>query len=61
MTQELLEKGYFQDGALGMTHTESQLNFFKVAAMIPCGTWLEAEMIEHSRRIPNANDANSSC
>ena len=47
MTQELLEKGYFQDGALGMTHTESQVEFLQGrAAMIPCGTWLEAEMIE---------------
>jgi N-acetylglucosamine transport system substrate-binding protein len=47
MTHELLEKGYFQDGALGMTHTESQVEFLQGrAAMIPCGTWLEAEMIE---------------
>ncbi len=47
MIVELLEKGYFQNGALGMTHTESQVEFLQGrAAMIPCGTWLESEMSE---------------
>jgi len=45
LTREMLDKGYFQKGAMGMTHTESQVEFFnRKAAMIPCGTWLEAEM-----------------
>jgi ABC-type sugar transport system permease subunit/ABC-type glycerol-3-phosphate transport system substrate-binding protein len=39
-------KRYFQKGAMGMTHTESQREFFLGhAAMIPCGTWLKSEMI----------------
>jgi raffinose/stachyose/melibiose transport system permease protein len=37
---------YFQPGALGMSHTESQLQFFLgKAAMIPCGAWLKSEML----------------
>ena len=37
---------YFQPGALGMSHTESQLQFFiGKAAMIPCGSWLKSEMM----------------
>src|SRR6185295_4490130 len=41
-----LAKNYFQPGALGMSHTESQLQFFiGNAAMIPCGAWLKSEMI----------------
>lgn len=36
---------YFQPGALGMSHTESQLQFFLgKTAMIPCGAWLKSEM-----------------
>jgi raffinose/stachyose/melibiose transport system permease protein len=36
----------FQSGALGMSHTESQLEFFLGhTAMIPCGAWLKSEMI----------------
>ncbi len=47
MTYDMLVKGYFQEGALGMTHTESQVEFLQGrAAMIPCGTWLEAEMLD---------------
>ena len=43
--KELKDKGYFQDGAAGMSHTESQTQFVNgKAAMIPCGTWLYAEM-----------------
>jgi N-acetylglucosamine transport system substrate-binding protein len=45
MIDELNKKGYFQKGAVGMTHTESQTQFLNgKAAMIPCGTWLESEM-----------------
>src|SRR5688500_2140708 len=37
---------YFQPGALGMSHTESQLQFFLgKTAMIPCGAWLKSEML----------------
>jgi raffinose/stachyose/melibiose transport system permease protein len=41
-----LAKNYFQAGALGMSHTESQLQFFLGhTAMIPCGAWLKSEML----------------
>lgn len=37
---------YFQPGCLGMSHTESQLQFFLGnTAMIPCGAWLKSEML----------------
>ncbi len=40
-----LAQDYFQSGALGMSHTESQLEFFTShTAMIPCGSWLKSEM-----------------
>jgi raffinose/stachyose/melibiose transport system permease protein len=43
-TQRLATK-YFQPGFLGMSHTESQLQFFTGAtAMIPCGSWMKSEM-----------------
>lgn len=43
--KELKERGFFQDGANGMSHTESQMEFVTGrAAMIPCGTWLHSEM-----------------
>ncbi len=43
-TQELATK-YFQTGAMGMGHTEAQLQFFLGhTAMIPCGSWLKSEM-----------------
>ncbi len=36
----------FQDGAMGMSHTESQLQFFLGhTAMIGCGAWLKSEML----------------
>jgi raffinose/stachyose/melibiose transport system permease protein len=36
---------YFQPGAMGMGHTEAQLQFFLGhTAMIPCGSWLKSEM-----------------
>lgn len=42
---ELKDKGFFENGAVGMSHTESQTEFVMgKAAMIPCGTWLYAEM-----------------
>ncbi|HYO11530.1 MAG TPA: extracellular solute-binding protein [Tepidisphaeraceae bacterium] len=45
LTRTLAER-YFQPGALGMSHTESQLQFFLGnAAMIPCGAWLKSEML----------------
>ncbi|MES1227359.1 MAG: extracellular solute-binding protein, partial [Armatimonadota bacterium] len=45
MIVELKDKGYFEQGATAMTHTESQTEFLQgKAAMIPCGTWLSSEM-----------------
>ena len=45
MVAELRDKGYFEKGAMGMSHTESQMEFvLGRAAMIPCGTWLGSEM-----------------
>jgi N-acetylglucosamine transport system substrate-binding protein len=45
MIEQLAKKGYFQKGAMGMSHTESQMEFLLGnAAMIPCGTWLGSEM-----------------
>ena len=45
MIAELNEKGFFQPGATGLSHTQSQQGFVEgKAAMIPCGTWLYAEM-----------------
>ena len=37
---------YFESGAMGMSHTQSQTDFFEGrAAMIPCGAWLKSEMM----------------
>ena len=37
---------FFQPGALGMSHTESQLEFFLGhTAMVFCGSWLKSEML----------------
>ncbi len=45
MIDELNKKGFFQQGAVAMDHTDSQQEFLQgKAAMIPCGTWLESEM-----------------
>jgi N-acetylglucosamine transport system substrate-binding protein len=42
--QELADK-YFEEGAMGMTHLEAQMEFARgKAAMVPCGTWLKTEM-----------------
>ena len=39
-------RDYFQAGAMGMSHTEAQLQFvLGRAAMIPCGAWLKSEML----------------
>ncbi|CAN5422304.1 N-acetylglucosamine/diacetylchitobiose ABC transporter substrate-binding protein [soil metagenome] len=44
MIDELNKKGFFQTGAVAMSHTESQQEFLQGhAAMIPCGTWLSSE------------------
>lgn len=45
LVQKLATK-YFQQGALGMSHTEAQMQFFNgKVAMIPCGGWLKSEMM----------------
>ncbi len=45
MIDELNRKGDFQEGATGLSHTESQTQFLNgKAAMIPCGSWLHSEM-----------------
>lgn len=45
MIAELKTKGFFQEGATGLSHTQSQQAFLEgKAAMIPCGTWLYSEM-----------------
>lgn len=37
---------YFEPGAMGMSHTQSQTDFFLGrTAMIPCGAWLKSEMM----------------
>lgn len=43
---ELRDRGDFMKGSLALNHTDSQMEFLKgKAAMIPCGTWLHAEML----------------
>jgi N-acetylglucosamine transport system substrate-binding protein len=45
MIAELRDRKDFQEGALGLSHTEAQQQFVTdKAAMIPCGTWLHSEM-----------------
>ena len=45
MIAELRDKGYFLEGSVGMSHTESQTQFLNgKAAMVPCGSWIESEM-----------------
>lgn len=47
MIDELNKKGFFQKGAVGMSHTEAQQEFLQGrAAMVPCGSWLYSEMKE---------------
>ncbi len=44
-TMDLKRRGYFQGGCIGMNHTESQMELLVGrAAMIPCGSWIVAEM-----------------
>ena len=39
--------GYFENGAGALSHTQAQTDFLtRKAAMIPCGTWLYAEMLK---------------
>lgn len=39
------DKGYFLEGSVGMSHTESQTQFLNgKAAMVPCGSWIDSEM-----------------
>jgi len=43
--QGLFSQGYFQQGCLGMSHTEAQMEFLQGrAAMVWCGTWFSSEM-----------------
>ncbi len=50
MIKQLRDRGFFQEGAVGMSHTEAQMEFVGGrAAMIPCGTWLHSEM---SKQLP---------
>lgn len=45
MIDDLNKRGFFQKGAVAMSHTESQQEFVQGrAAMVPCGTWLSSEM-----------------
>lgn len=45
MIAEMRDKGYFLEGSVGMSHTESQTQFLNgKAAMVPCGSWIESEM-----------------
>jgi N-acetylglucosamine transport system substrate-binding protein len=43
--KQLVDNGYYQTGHLGMNHTTSQMQvLLHKAAIINCGTWIEAEM-----------------
>lgn len=45
MIDELNKRQFFEPGAVGLSHTEAQMNFLLgKAAMVPCGSWIEAEM-----------------
>ncbi|MGI8907493.1 MAG: extracellular solute-binding protein [Candidatus Sumerlaeaceae bacterium] len=42
---EMKQRGNFENGCIGMNHTESQMEFLMGrAAMILCGTWFHSEM-----------------
>ena len=44
---ELVSNDFFMPGTAGLTHTESQAEWLKGnAVFIPCGTWLEREMLK---------------
>lgn len=43
--RELVDKGYFEEGFMGMSHTEAQMEFVRgKTSMVACGTWLKSEM-----------------
>ncbi len=45
MIDELNQKGYFQMGATGLSHTEAQMELLMgKVAMVPCGSWISSEM-----------------
>ncbi len=45
MIAQLRDKGFFESGAVGMSHTQSQAGFLnRKAAFVPCGTWIHPEM-----------------
>ncbi len=45
MIKDLKDRGFFEEGANAINHTEAQMDFLNgKAAMIPCGTWLWTEM-----------------
>jgi N-acetylglucosamine transport system substrate-binding protein len=47
MIEELRDKGFFEDGAVSLTHTQAQTDLINgKAAMAPCGTWIKSEMKE---------------
>ena len=47
MIEELRDKGFFEDGAVSLTHTQAQTDFINgKVAMVPCGTWITSEMKE---------------
>jgi N-acetylglucosamine transport system substrate-binding protein len=44
---ELVSNDFFMPGTAGLTHTEAQAEWLKGnAVFIPCGTWLEREMLK---------------
>jgi N-acetylglucosamine transport system substrate-binding protein len=46
LSQQLVERDYILEGTSSFSHTEAQMIWLQgKAAMIPCGTWLESEMI----------------
>lgn len=50
MIDNLNKKGFFQHGAVALSHTESQQDFLNgKAAMVPCGSWLSSEMSKQMR------------
>lgn len=42
---DLNKKGFYENGAVGLSHTDAQSDFLHgKAAMLPCGSWLYTEM-----------------
>ena len=49
---ELVKRKDFLEGSLGLSHTDSQAAFYEgKAAMIPCGSWLVAEMENYTKEM----------